>query len=379
MIRPTLAHVDLDAIASNFGAVTRYVAQDQPSRTDRAPDVIAVVKANAYGHGLVPVARTLAQAGAAMLACADIREGMTIRESGVTAPILIFGALAVSDLNGLFSHDLTATISSPSAARALERAALANGRPLHAHLKIDTGMNRLGFRHDNLGQTLPAVASSRHLVIDGLYTHFATADDPDDPFIEEQCRRFDRAWDLVRRCGIEPRVRHAANSAALLHDSRTCYDAVRPGLLLYGIHPPNLGVPRLPLRAAMTLRSRVTAVKGVRLGERAGYGGGFAARRPTTLAIVPAGYADGVDARLGGRGHVLIHGRRLPIVGSVCMDMMEIDVTGLSVEPNDEVVIIGTQGDARIDVSDVAAAIGSVPYEVVCRIGGRIERVYNDA
>lgn len=378
MIRPTLAHVDLGAVAASLDAITRHVAQGR-SPAGRAPDVIAVVKANAYGHGLVPVARTLADAGAAMLACADIREGMSIREAGLSTPILVFGALAVSDLNGLFSHDLTPTISSPSAARALERAAQANGRSLRCHVKIDTGMNRLGFRHDNLARTLPDVVSSPHLVIDGLYTHFSTADDPDDPFVEEQCNRFDRAADLLRQLGIEPGMRHAANSAALLRESRSHYDAVRPGLLLYGIHPPRLGMPRLPLRPAMTLRSRVTAVKGVRVGERVGYGRGFTARRPTTLAIVPAGYADGVDTRLSDRGHVLIGGRRAPIVGSVCMDMMQIDVTDVPVAPNDEVVIIGSQGAERIDASDVATAIGTVPYEVICRIGSRIERVYNGA
>ena len=168
---------------------------------------------------------------------------------------------------------------------------------------------------------------------------------------------------------------HAANSAALLRDSRTWYDRVRPGLLLYGLVPPPLA-STLPLTPIMTLGSRIVAVKGVRAGEGVGYGVKFTAEQPTTIAIVPAGYADGLDLRLAGRGSVLIRGRRAPIVGSVCMDMLMADVTGLDVSPGDEVVIIGAQGDERIDVREMAAQIGTIPYEILCRIGSRIERVY---
>jgi alanine racemase len=175
--------------------------------------------------------------------------------------------------------------------------------------------------------------------------------------------------------GGRPRYRHAANSAAMLRDSRVWFDRVRPGLLLYGIVPPPLA-STVPLTPVMTLASRVVAVKGMRVGEITGYGGRFVADTPTTIAIVPAGYADGVDTRLAGRGSVLIRGRRAPVVGSVCMDMLMADVTGLQAEPGDEVVIIGAQGDDRIDVREMAASIGTIPWEVVCRIGSRIVRAY---
>jgi alanine racemase len=243
------------------------------------------------------------------------------------------------------------------------------------HLKIDTGMNRLGFRSDNLRCTLPELFLSDRLVLEAVYTHFATADDVESPLFEGQRERFERVLVEIEQLGAAPTYRHAANSAAILRDSRVWFDRVRPGLLLYGIVPPPLGAT-LALEPVMTLGSRVVAVKGMRPGEITGYGGRFTAERPTTIAIVPAGYADGLDLRLAGRGSVLIRGRRAPVVGSVCMDMLMADVTGLDVSPGDDVVIIGEQRDERIDVREMAAAIGTIPWEVVCRVGTRIERVY---
>jgi alanine racemase len=372
VIRPTVARVDLDVLKSNYRHIVDFVSREKP---EAIPGVIAVVKANAYGHGAPQVARALEEAGATLLACADIEEGAALRAAGVRAEILVFGALSVSDLDGLFDCSLTPTISTPGAAQAVQAAAARYGRTLRYHLKIDTGMNRLGFRFDNLRRTLPALLASRNLALDAVYTHFATADVPESSLFEEQRVRFERATADIAALGGTPRLRHAANSAALLRDSRVWYDLVRPGLLLYGIVPPPLA-STLPLGPVMTLVSRVVAVKGMRSGEITGYGGRFTAERPTTIAIVPAGYADGLDLRLAGRGAVLIRGRRAPIVGSVCMDMLIADVTGMEVSPGDEVVIIGGQGDDRIEAREIAAAIGTIPWEVVCRIGSRIERSY---
>ena len=341
----------------------------------RIPGIIAVVKANAYGHGAAQVALALEKAGAAMLACADIEEGMVLRDAGVHAPILVFGALGVSDLNGVFSHGLTPTISTPVAGRALQAAASRHGVGLRCHLKIDTGMNRLGFRHDNLERTLPELAAATNLRIDAVYTHFATADNPEHPAFAIQRERFDSVLTVLPRLGFTTAVRHAANSAALLRDERVWHDFVRPGLLLYGIVPPPLAAT-VPLRPAMSLHSRIVAVKGLRAGEASGYGLRHAFDNPARIAIVPAGYADGLDVRLAGNGFMLVRGRRAPIVGSVCMDMTMIDVTGMDVAPGDEVVIIGEQGEESIGVREVAAAIGTIPYELLCRVGARIERVY---
>ena len=411
MIRPTVARVDLSALKSNYRLIVEHLAT---GGAGRAPEVIAVVKANAYGHGAGQVALALEDAGADLLACADIEEGAALRAAGVRAEILVFGALSVSDLDGLFDCGLTPTISTPGAARSVQAASAKYQRRLRYHLKIDTGMNRLGFRFDNLRRTLPELLASPNLELGAVYTHFATADEPESPLFTEQRVRFERVLEEIDgiRGGDPERVAlrigeigdlaadghpqrvaqhtkgssagaavnrvyvHAANSAALLRDSRVWYDRVRPGLLLYGIVPPPLA-STVPLTPIMTLGSRVVAVKGVRAGEGVGYGVKFTAERPTTIAIVPAGYADGLDLRLAGRGSVLIRGRRASIVGSVCMDMLMADVTGLDVSPGDEVAIIGSQGSDRIDVREMAARIGTIPYEILCRIGARIQRVYD--
>jgi len=393
MTRQTVAHVDLHAIDANLRSIVHFLAASSAAPRP-APRVIAVVKANAYGHGASQVGLALERAGAAMLACADIEEGVVLRRAGVRIPILVFGALGISDLEGVFEYDLTPTISTPSAAQHLEEAAArwfrgqtgvrlgSDSTPtperrarLRCHLKIDTGMNRLGFRHDNLARTLPQIAHSRHLAIDAVYTHFATADDPEHPAFAEQRARFERALAQLPALGITPGYRHAANSAALLRDERVWYDFVRPGLLLYGIVPPPLAAT-LPLRPALSLHSRIVHVKGTRPGEGTGYGLHSVSDAPRTIAIVPAGYADGLDRRMAGRSFMLVRGTRVPVVGSVCMDMTMIDVTGMDVAPGDDVVIVGSQGDADIGMREIAASIGTIPYELLCRVGTRIERLY---
>ena len=384
MIRSTVAHVDLASLQANFKAIQQFLAEGSadPEAASagakgprRVPKVMAVVKANAYGHGAERVAVALEAAGADLLACADIEEAVVLRRAGVRVPILIFGALSVSDLDGLFEFSLTPTISTPSAARAVQAAASRHKTMLGYHLKIDTGMNRLGFRHDNLRRTLPELLASSNLRLEAIYTHFATADEPESPFFDLQRTNFEAALKVIDRNVLI----HAANSAATLRDSRVWYDMVRPGLMLYGIVPPPLA-STIPLKPVMSLTSRVVAVKGVRPGEGVGYGLRFAADKPVTTAVIPAGYADGIDLRVSGRSQVLIRGRRVPIVGAVSMDMMMVDVTDLEdVSPGDEVVIIGRQGEEswqQIDAREMAAAIGTIPYEIVCRIGSRIERVY---
>jgi alanine racemase len=401
MIRSTVADVDLDAIAHNFRAIRDFLSAkthqftgsqvngsaragapepEKPRTTERVnlkvPGIVAVVKANAYGHGSGPVALALERAGATMLACADIEEAIVLRRAGVRCEILVFGALGVSDVTGVFEYKLTPTISTPSAGKALQEAAARRGTTLKYHLKIDTGMNRLGLRHDNLPRTLPDLFASPNLALDAVYTHFATADEPDHPLMEEQRVRFERVRAYLETLGVRPRLVHAANSAALLRDSRVWYDLVRPGLLLYGVVPPPLA-STIPLRPALSLRSRLVAVKHIRTGETVSYGARFTAERPTRVAVVPAGYADGIDLRMAGRGVVLVRGRRAHIVGAVCMDMILLDITDIEAYPGDEVVLLGMQGDQRLDVREMASAIGTIPWEILCRLGSRIERIYS--
>lgn len=260
MTRCTFAHIDLEALQFNFRSIAEFLGSssarpansgsvrsaksgsvrlqpDQPDRegprTPKAPGIIAVVKANAYGHGAAATALALQKAGASMLAVADIEEGIVLRHAGVTTEILIFGALSVSNVEGVFDYNLTPTISTPSAGRSLQAAAGKRGVRLACHLKIDTGMNRLGLRHDNLQYTLPEIVRSANLQIDAVYTHFATADDPDLPLFQEQRERFNQVLARLPEFGIRPLLIHAANSAATLRDSRVWFDLVRPGLLMY--------------------------------------------------------------------------------------------------------------------------------------------------
>jgi alanine racemase len=385
VIRCTAAHVDLEATRANYRAIAAYLANEAALNREAdkepatAPGIIAVVKANAYGHGAVRIARALEEAGATWLAVADIEEGIELRQAGARARILIFGALSVSDLAGLFDYDLTPTLASPAAGRALQEAARARNTRIGYHLKIDTGMHRLGFRHENLPWTLPPLLASENLALEAVYTHFATADEPEHPLFEQQRVNFAVACDTLEALGARPRFRHAANSAATLRDSRVWFDLVRPGLLLYGVVPPPLHTT-IPLRAVMSLTSRVVAVKGIRPGEPVGYGSRFRPDRPTTLAIIPAGFADGLDRRLEDRASVLIRGRRARIVGAVSMDMLTADVTDIGdVDPGDEVVFLGCQGDAAgqtLDAREMASAVSTIPYEILCRLGSRVQRLY---
>ncbi len=376
MLRSTFAHIDLDAIAANYRAITAFLAGESPGGSP--PSVIAVVKANAYGHGAGPVARALEQAGAEMLACADIEEAVALRTAGVRAGILVFGAMSVSDLGGLFEHDLVPTISTPTAARAVEAEAARRATQIRYHLKIDTGMHRLGFRHDSLRQTLPELLASPHLQLAAVYTHFATAEDPEHPLMERQRAAFDGALATLADMGVPPRgaTRPTAPRCCVTHASgstrfaQACCSMASP--------PPPLATT-VPVHPAMRLVSRVVSIKGLRSGESVGYGARYTAELPRRIAVVPAGYADGLDRRLAGRGHVLVGGRRAPIVGSVSMDMITIDVTDVPCAPGDEVVLLGRQGGEVIDVREMAATIGTIPWEVLCRVGTRIERIYNPA
>jgi alanine racemase len=371
--RPTVAYIDLEHLAHNARVIRAHLAA---VRGPSAPSLVGVVKADAYGHGAVPAARTLVDSGAATLACADIDEGLELRAAGLDVPILVFGACSLGDLDGLFDGGLTPTVSTPTAARRLQDAAARRGVRLAYHLGIDTGMLRLGLRHDNLARTLPEILAAPNLDLRGVYTHFATADSPGDELFARQCRNFEAAERTLAALGVRGYVRHAANSGALLADPATWLDAVRPGILMYGV-APDAFEGRIDVRPVMSVRSRVVAVKGVRVGETIGYGGRFIARRPTTMAIVPAGYADGMDRRLEGQGWVLLRGRRVPVAGAVSMDMLALDVTGTAVEPGDEVVLTGRQGGEEITVAEMAAWVGTIPYELLCRLGNRVERVYS--
>jgi alanine racemase len=357
------AEVDLDAIAHNVGVLRRAAA---PAA------VWAVVKADAYGHGLLPVARAAVRAGCEGLCVALTSEGVALRDAGVDAPILVLSEQPPEDTAAIVSHRLTPTVSTADGIDAL---AAQRVRGVDVHLKIDTGMNRVGAAPaDGLRLAERIEAAGPWLRLAGIFTHLAIADEPDDPYTAEQLARFEEVLAAVPTVPVT----HAANSAGALAHERARRSFVRAGIALYGI-PPGPGVDHLcrELRPAMTLKARVSFVKRVGAGARISYGLRHTFAAESTVATLPIGYADGVRRGLSGADVVLIGGRRRPITGVVTMDQLMVDCGDDPVRPGDEAVLIGTQGEERITAEDWAGLLGTIGYEVVCGISGRVPRRYH--
>lgn len=389
-MRPTAAVVDLAAVRANAAELARRAA---PAA------LCAVVKADGYGHGAVAAARAALAGGADWLAVALVEEGIELREAGVTAPILLLSEPRPTEMVEVVAHDLRPSVYTAAGLAAAAAAAAAADAGVPVHLKIDTGMNRVGARSDDAVRLARAVATKANLRLEGVWTHCAVADDPGDPFTDVQLERYERVLDKVgaaaRRPGTsgderpEPLRRHAANSALLLAAGRPDasalrrrgrYDMVRAGIALYGL-PPNAGMAAdvAGLAPAMRLRSQVAHVKRVAAGEGVSYGLLHRFTSDRYVATVPIGYADGVRRDYGLRGGaVLIGGRRRAVVGAVTMDQLMVDCgTSGDVAVADEVVLIGVQGEASIDAAEVAERLGTIPYEVVCDIGRRVRRLYS--
>jgi alanine racemase len=367
-MRPAWIEVDLGAIEENIRAISRFVG---PTTA-----VMAVVKANAYGHGLVPVARAALAGGATTLGVAILDEALALRDAGVDAPILILGCGLPEHAPEIVERRISQVVTNREMAGALSREAVRRGIPALVHVKIDTGMGRVGVMWQEAVDLIREIAGFPGLVIDGLLTHFPTADEPDRRFTDEQLSRFDRLLRQLARLNIRPRWRHAANSAAIAFIPESHYDIVRPGLITYGI-PPTPAPCALPLRPALSLKARLTQIKTVKAGEGISYGRTWVTSRRSRLAIVPLGYADGFSRRHSNTGRVLIRCEAVPIVGRVCMDQFVVDVTDVAgVELGDEVVVIGRQGECEIAAWDVATSMDSIPNEVLSALGERLPRVF---
>jgi alanine racemase len=380
-VRPTEAVVDLAAIASNY----RYASE----LAGRPP--IGVVKADAYGHGAVRVARALSAAGCPMLGVALVEEGMELREAGLATPILVFGGAYGGRYDLLVRHGLTPFVFTDEHLEGLAAAARSAGRSVPAHLKLDTGMGRLGLAPEGLPRFLERARSLPEVRLEGLCTHLASADAEPRETTDAQVRAFDGAARAMTAAGFPLRFRHLANSAGTIDHPAARQDLARPGIMLYGYlpHAPEAPPPTPAaaeaarrLRAGLTWRTAVAHVKTVAAGSRISYGGHWTAHRASRVATLPVGYADGYSRRLSGRagfgcGEVLVRGRRAPVTGTVCMDMVMIDVTDVpGVEVGDEVVLVGTQGAERIGADELAARAGTIPYEVLCGISARVPRRY---
>lgn len=369
--RSAHVEVDLGAIAHNVATLSSWVGTAR---------VMAVVKADAYGHGAIPIAEAALASGADYLAVALVQEGIELRRAGIEDPILVLSEQPEDQIGDMVSHGLIATAYSVPFIDALEREVRKRNVVGHeVHLKIDTGMNRVGVRPaEAVERAGRIVACGPWLTLAGVYTHFAQADDIDSTFTLEQLRVFEQACEDIRRSGIDVEITHAANSAGAITLPESHLDMVRLGISMYGIAPSDsLESACATLRPVLTLSANVSYVKQVAAGEGVSYGSRYRCPTNTTIATVPIGYADGIARRSGLAGvEVLIGGRRHPIVGVVTMDQLMVDVGDLDVSVGDEVVLIGSQGDEYISANEVAHRLGTIGYEVVCALSDRLPRRY---
>jgi len=368
--RPTRAEIDLGALTYNF----RLLADRAAPR-----ETVAVVKADAYGHGAVACARTLEAAGTRWLGVATAEEGIALREAGVLARIIVLNGLFTGQADACLRHDLTPVVYRLATIEELNVAARSRPDPVRVHLKVDTGMGRVGIPDPEMPAFAAELKRFPHVEIEGLLTHLADADLADQAYSERQVVRFEAAATALLAAGHPVRLRHFANSAATAVGLAGAADLVRPGILLYGARPAREFDPDLPLRPVMRLVTEAVFVKRVPAGTPLSYGRTFVTARESVIATLPIGYADGLSRKLSNRGQVLARGRRLPIVGRVCMDLTLVDATEIpDFKVGEEVVLIGSQGGGRIDVEDVADWAETIGYEVLCAISCRVPRVYSD-
>lgn len=338
---------------------------------------MAVVKANAYGHGAVEITRTLIRHGISRVAVASIEEGAQLRHSGITGPIIVLGPLFPEQIADLLAYQLTPVVSDSALLPILAQAAASFPVPYPIHLKVETGMGRLGLSQKELLRLFRDHRFPPTLQLEGLMTHLADADGPSAEKTIEQLSKFQDAIRVVTQAGFRVPLIHAANSAAAVRFPESCFSLVRPGLMLYGYHTLPNAVAAPALKPVLSLQTTVAQLRTVSPGQTISYHGTFQARTTSKIAILPIGYADGVSRHLSNRGYVLVRGRRAPIVGLICMDMMMVDVTAVTeVTVGDEVVLIGRQGSEQITAHEVAQWAGTIPYEVLCAIGPRIPRQY---
>lgn len=372
-VRPTRAEVNLAHLRHNLRVMQRAA---------RGAAVWAVLKADGYGHGAKAVARTLERAGASGVCVALLEEAIELREAGIQLPILVMGGYYGRAWGELLRHDLTPLVHEPGQLQALaEEVRFTCSEPVGVHLKVDTGMGRLGVPLKEVSHMADTLRGLPELRLDGLMTHFACADSWDHESIDTQLDRFDEATAAVLAAGLQPRMRHAANSAALLATPRAHLDVVRPGIALFGVEPRPGSCPEL--RPVMRVRTEVIALRDLEPGMSVGYGATFRASRPTRIATIPMGYADGLSRALSNRGHVLVRGARAPIVGNVSMDMTTIDVTEVTgLRVGDECVVLGTQkgpcGEASIGAAEIAQVLDTIPWEVLTSVSRRVPRFYRE-
>lgn len=365
-LRPTIMDIDLDALAHNFAVLRACIA---PAK------FMAVVKANAYGHGLVRCARHLEELGVDYFGVALVEEGIALRQAGITTPILIFGGIFGGQIGRYLDFNLELTASSVEKLQAINQVAQERATIAKVHLKFDTGMGRIGVRPESAPMLCEAASRLKHIAVQGIFSHLASSDSPDTTQTTEQIELFERCVSAAQQFAPSA-LAHLANSGAVLQHPAARFDMVRAGIALYGIVPEEHLSNQLSLRPVMSVSSRVVYFKVVRAGAGVSYGATWRAPHDSRVVTVPIGYGDGYPRALSNRASVLIRGKRYPVVGNVCMDQIMVNIDHDEAYNGDEVVIIGTQGDATIGVSELARVIGTVPHEILTALNLRIPRRY---
>jgi len=380
--RPTIAEIDLGALVSNYRALADHIEaslrRSGSKEAAAAPAIMAVVKADAYGHGAAGVARTLAREGCEHFGIATVAEGRELRGAGLTARIYVMGGFFSDQADEIVALDLTPFIIDSDRIRPLAEAAIARGRNgFRVHLKVDTGASRLGVTLEALGAAIEELKRCPSLRLEGIATLLANAGDPSSPVTNQQLERFDRARHQLQAAGFEPRIAHAANSAAAVLREDSSFNMVRLGLSLYGLPPVSAVKELVRLKPVMTFKTRLMQTKRIAAGAGVSYGHTFLAPRDMIVGVLPVGYADGYRRGLQHGGEVIIRGRRAPVIGAVCMDLTMIDLTEVAgAAVGDEVILWGGAGEAMISVNDVARLVNTISYEMLCTVGRRVARIH---
>jgi len=363
--RPTWAEINLNDLDYNFRQVKSHLS--------RLTKVLVTVKADAYGHGLIPVSKRLAASGVDYLGVASIDEGIKLRKAQVKTPILVLGVILKQDIQSLFTFKLTPTVCDYELALALSRKAAGLKKPMRLHIKVDTGMGRIGVAHQDALELVSKIYKLKSVVIEGIFTHFPFADSGR-KFTTFQIKLFYKLIADLRKRGIIIPLVHAANSAGLINHRDSHFTMVRPGLVIYGLHPQKGS--RIKLKPVLSLKTRVIFIKQVPSGSGISYGHAYITKRPACIVTLPIGYGDGYPRNLSNLGPLLIGGKRFNISGRICMDQIMVDVGDFKPRLAAEVVLIGKQGKQRILAEELADLAGTIPYEIVCGLGSRIPRVY---
>ncbi len=363
------AEVNLNHIRDNYNLIRDKVGKDVK--------ILAVVKAEAYGHGMVAVSKLLAENNVDYLGVARVKEAVQLRKAGISCPILLFGSLPPAQIDTVISYQITPTVYTLELANAINRGARRRNITHKVHLKIDTGMGRVGIWHEQALELAKAIFKLPNIELEGIYTHFPSADEQEKGFTRQQIDDFKQLINRLEKEGIVIPCKHAANSAAILDIEDAHFNLVRPGLMLYGIYPSRHVLRDLVLKPAFSLKTRVVYLKNVSPGRSVSYGRDYVAKTPTAIATLSLGYVDGYSHLLSNKSSVLIKGRRAPIAGRICMDQMMVDVGKIKdVKVGDEVVLIGCQGNQEIKIEEIADACGTISYQVLCWINQEVPRLY---